>query len=81
MKSLGMIFSFLLATGSVASAETSFIEACKAECPEAKTKHETHKCMKGVAKKKKGDKEFKASTCYVALQDHEAHEKKHGHKH
>lgn len=65
--------------------ENAFQEACKSECPTAKSEHETHACMKTVAKKKKNDKSFSSSACFAALKEHEAHEAKeegHGdHKH
>ncbi len=56
-------------------------EACKSECPSAKTEHDTHKCMDGVAKKKKGDKTFIKSECFTAYTEHEKHEKEDDHKH
>lgn len=57
----------------------SMLEQCKAECPEAKSEHEAHKCMKDVVKKKKGDASFKKSECFHAMKEHEHNEK--GHKH
>lgn len=55
--------------------------SCKAECPQAKTEHEAHECMKKVAIVKKNDKKFRKSDCFAALKDHEKHEKEDGHKH
>lgn len=65
---------------SFASEDHNMQEACKAECPSATTEHETHKCMKEVAKKKKNDKKFRKSDCYAALREHEKHEKEENHK-
>ena len=59
----------------------TMISACKAECPDAKTEHDAHKCMKVVVKKKKGDKGFKKSECFHAFEEHEKSEKESGHKH
>ncbi len=56
-------------------------EACKSECPAAKTEHETHKCMDEVVKKKKNEKTFMKSECFAAYREHEKHEKEEGHKH
>ena len=61
----------------------SMLEACKAQCPTAKTEDETHKCLEALPKKKKSEKAFKDSECFHAYQEHEKAEKsgKHGHKH
>ena len=55
-------------------------DACKVECPTAKTEHEAHECMKKLVKKDKQKKLF-GTDCFKALKEHEAEEKKHGHKH
>ncbi len=57
----------------------SMLEQCKAECPDAKSEDDAHKCMKNVVKKKKGDASFKKSECFHATKEHEHNEK--GHKH
>lgn len=77
---MGFFSSSLLPSAHAGDGHT-MMESCKAECPEAKTEDEAHKCMKGVAKKKKGDKAFGKSECLHAMKEHEKHEKAHGHKH
>lgn len=55
--------------------------ACKAECPDAKSDHEAHDCLRKLLKKDKS-KKLSSTSCFKALQEHEADEKKHsGHKH
>lgn len=68
---------------SVAHAEEDhgMMEACKVECPQAKSEHESHQCMEGIVQKKKSDKKFRKSDCYAAFKEHEKHEKEDGHKH
>ncbi|MBX2994899.1 MAG: hypothetical protein KF681_08755 [Bdellovibrionaceae bacterium] len=61
--------------------EHNLQEACKAECPAAKTEDEAHKCMEGVVKKKKEDRKFRKSDCFSAFKEHEKHEKAEGHNH
>lgn len=56
-------------------------EACKSECPSAKTEDEAHKCMSDVMKKKKDDRKFKKSDCAAAYREHEKHEKEENHSH
>jgi len=68
-------------TFASASEDHNLVESCKMECPDAKTEHEAHKCMKEVVKKKKLDKKFRKSDCVEALREHEKHEKESGHKH
>ncbi len=76
----GLISSSILSTAQAGDGHT-MMESCKTECPDAKTEDEAHRCMKGVAKKKKGDKAFGKSECLHAMKEHEKHEKAHGHKH
>ncbi len=61
----------------------SLIDACKTECPAAKTEHEAHSCLKALAKKKKDGKIGASENCLAALKEHEAHEasEKDSHKH
>lgn len=83
MKSIFVLTFFSILTMSFANAGEApkMMEACKAECPDAKSEDEADKCMMGVAKKKKGDKAFAKSECFLAMKEHEKHEKAHGHKH
>jgi hypothetical protein len=70
--------------GSVAYAAeptVTMLKTCKSECPNAKSEHQAHECMKKIASEKKDDKKFKTSKCFAALQEHEAHEKDGEHKH
>ena len=79
--------SFVLSTAMLlplagnASEDHGMTDLCKAECPLAKTEHETHKCMDELAKKKKNDKKFRKTDCYSAYREHEKHEKEEGHNH
>lgn len=79
--------NFILALGltapvfAVASEDHGMLEVCKAECPKAQSEDEAHKCMEGVAKKKKNDKKFRKSDCFAAYKEHEKHEKEDGHQH
>lgn len=66
---------------SFASEDHNMKEACKAECPSAKTEEDAHKCMKEVVSKKKDDRKFRKSDCYEAFREHEKHEKEEGHQH
>lgn len=80
-----ILITIMLAAISVQAAdshsETALQDACKAECPTAKTEDEAHACLKEVVKKKKSDKKFRKSDCFAALKEHEKHEKDHDHKH
>ena len=58
----------------------TMLEACKAECPDAKTEDEAHACVEKIAGTKKKDKKWKESKCSKAYKEHEAHEKG-DHKH
>lgn len=69
----------VIAPNTASAEEKSLKDACKTECPKAKSDHEAHACMKNVVKKKKNDKTFLATDCYAALKEHEEHEKKEGH--
>lgn len=66
---------------TLAEGDHQMKDLCKAECPNAKTEDETHKCMDEVVKKKKDDKKFRKSDCFAAYREHEKHEKEDGHKH
>ncbi len=81
MKYLIFILGLGLMAPAVASEDHGMLEVCKLECPSATSEHEMHKCMKGVANKKKNDKKFRKSDCFAALKEHEKHEKEDGHKH
>ena len=82
-KFLGVVLSALLVlpVSVNASEDHGMMELCKAECPLAKTEHETHKCMDELSKKKKNDKKFRKTDCYSAYREHEKHEKEQGHSH
>ena len=77
---LGLTF-FAVTPAVYACDEHKMMSACKSECPNAKTGHDTHKCMKLVAKKKNSDEVFKKSDCFIAFTAHEESEKKEWHKH
>lgn len=82
MKQTKLVLLFLVSLGSsgyAAEKGHTMLEQCKAECPEAKSEDDAHKCMKTVVKKKKGDAAFKKSECFHAMKEHEHNEK--GHKH
>lgn len=53
-------------------------EACKVECPSAKSDHEAHDCLRKLVKKK-DSKLVADSDCSMALKTHEAEEKARGH--
>lgn len=72
---VGVLASFNVS----ASDDHGLLEACKAECPSAKTEDEAHKCMEGVVKNKKADKKFRKSDCFAAFREAEKHEKDHKH--
>lgn len=80
-----LLITIMLAAISAQAAdshsETALQDACKADCPSAKSEDEAHACMKGIVKNKKNDKKFRKSDCYSAFKEHEKHEKDHGHKH
>lgn len=67
----------------------TMLDACKAECPDAKTEDEAHVCVEKIAGAKKKDKKWKESKCSKAYKEHEVHEEheyhkdheKDGHKH
>ena len=82
MKVLFLILAtgFLLPMGVRASEDHHLQEACKAECPSAKSEHEAHECMKNVVKIKKNDRKFRKSDCYEILREHEKHENEKSHK-
>lgn len=69
--SIAMLISYM----AFAHEHVNMKDACKTECPKAKTEDEAHTCMDGVAKKKAGDKKFIESKCFHAYQEHEKEEK------
>ncbi len=80
---LRIVLLLALASPLLANAEEDhkMLEVCKAECPQAKTEDETHKCMDEVVKKKAKDKKFRKTDCHEAYREHEKHEKEDGHSH
>ncbi len=72
---LGILASF----SASASDDHGLLEACKTECPSAKTEDEAHKCMEAVVKNKKSDKKFRKSDCFEAFREAEKHDKDHKH--
>lgn len=83
MKSVKLILALGLLSPAFAmgSEDHGMLEVCKAECPQAKTEDDAHKCMDEVVKKKKNDKKFRKSDCFAAHKEHEKHEKEEGHNH
>lgn len=78
---IAIMFTAISAQAAESHSEAALQEACKAECPSAKSEDEAHTCMKGIVKNKKNDKKFRKSDCYSAFKEHEKHEKDHDHKH
>ena len=79
MKSV-MIASAVVLGSQFAMAEgKELVDACKTECPAAKTEHDAHQCLDKLAKTKKNDAKWKATACFKAYQAHEEAEKKEGH--
>lgn len=80
MKTVVVMFALTLAAGTAfAGDDHALADACKAECPKAKSEHEAHDCLKKFVKSKKADAKWKESACAKALASHEEHEKKSGH--
>lgn len=81
LASLVIVLGLMVPGLATAAEDHGIMNVCKAECPQAKTEEEAHKCMEGVMKKKKSDRKFRKSDCFAAVTDHEKHEKGEGHQH
>lgn len=65
---LGLTFSFSQFQAFASEEVTALVEACKADCPKAKTNEEAHKCAE---KKGRLNKEFRKSKCWEINEEYE----------
>ena len=65
---LTLAFSFIQTTAFASETSPGVVEACKADCPKAKTDEDAHKCAE---KKGRLNKEFRKSKCWEVNEEYE----------